>query len=49
MASKIVYLFQKYRSEISSVSNSLDPDQVQHFVVPILGPSNLLRLLAENR
>ena len=30
------------------VSNSLDPDQAQHFVEPDLGPNCLLRLSAED-
>ena len=31
------------------VSNSLDPDQAQHFVGPDLGPNCLQRLLADNK
>ena len=31
------------------VSNSLDPDQARHFVVPDLGPNCLQRLSADNK
>ena len=31
------------------VSNSLDPDQAQHFVGPYLGPNCLQRFLADDR
>ena len=37
--------FQEYHQ---SVSNSLDPDQGQHFVGPDLGPNCLQRLLADD-
>ena len=30
-------IFEKFISEITSVSNSLDPDQAGHFVDPDLG------------
>ena len=40
--------FSKNISEISSVLNSLDPDQAQHLVGPSLGPNCLQRLLPED-
>ena len=41
-------LFRKILSEIPSVSQSLDPDQAQHFVGPDLGPNCLQRLSADD-
>ena len=32
-----------------SMSNSLDPEQDQHFVTPDLGPNCLERLYADNK
>ena len=40
--------FFKILSGIPSVSNSLDPDQARHFVVPDLGQNCLQRLSADN-
>ena len=39
---------KKILSGIPSESNSLDPDQAQHFVRPDLGPDCLQRLSADN-
>ena len=41
-------LFRKILSGIPPVSNSLDPDQAQHFVGPDLGPNCLQRLSADD-
>ena len=45
--SKSTYLKDSFRNTIR-VSNSLDPDQAQHFVGPDLGPNCLQRLSADN-
>ena len=39
---------QKNLSGISSMSNSLDPDQARHFVGPELGPNCLERLSSDD-
>ena len=44
---KINFLKNSCRSTVR-VSNSLDPDQVQHFVGPNLGPNCLQRLSADD-
>ena len=41
------FFSKKILSGIPSVSNSLDPDQAQHFVGPDLGPNCLQRLSAD--
>ena len=41
-------LFRKILRNTVRVSNSIDPDQVQHFVTTDLGPNCLQRLSAEN-
>ena len=41
--------FKNILQEIIDVSNSLDPDQAQHFVMPDLGPNCLQRLFADNK
>ena len=41
-------LFPKNLSGLPSASNSLDPDQAQHFVWPDLGPNCLQRLQADD-
>ena len=41
-------LFRKILSGVPSVSNSLDPDQVRHYVGPDLGPNCLRRLSADD-
>ena len=40
---------KKYFRNTNRVSNSLDPDQVQRFVVPDLGPNCLQRLSADDK
>ena len=40
---KTLYRFQKILSGISSVSNSSDPDQAQHFAGPDMGTNCLQR------
>ena len=42
------HLFRKKNSGIPSVSNSLDPDQSQHFVWPDLGTNCLQRISADD-
>ena len=42
-----INLFQKKKSDIPSVSNSLDPDQARYFVRPDLGPYCLQRLSSD--
>ena len=42
-------LFQKSFRNTIRVSNSLDPDQAQHFVEPGLGPDCLQRLSSKER
>ena len=41
--------FKNHLSGITSVSNSLDPDQVRRFVGPDLGPICLRQLSADNK
>ena len=45
--SRLTFCKKAFRNTIR-VSNSLDPDQVQHFVGPDLGPNCLQRLSAED-
>ena len=42
-------LFQKFFQEHIRVSNSLDPDKVQHSVCPDPSPNCLKRLSADNK
>ena len=44
LSSKFTF-FNTIFSRIESVSNSLDPDQAQHFVGPNLGPKYLHRFI----
>ena len=43
-----INIFKK-KSQIPSVSNSLDPDQARHFVRPDLGPNCLQTLSADDQ
>ena len=44
----ILRFFENYFRNKTRVSNSLDPDQTQHFVRPDLGPKCLQRLATDN-
>ena len=43
-----INVFEKIISAIPSVSNSLDPEQAQHFVGPDLGSNRLQRSSADD-
>ena len=43
-----INFFEKFSEDTIRVSNSLDPDQAQHFVGPDLGPNCLQKLSADD-